>query len=56
MQVFVLGGGEAAKAVGSAFQAERTGLVIKPLTPPDTLETTLSAAGALRSVLLEAAE
>ncbi len=57
MQVFVLGGGEAAAtAVGSAFQAERTGLLIKPLTPPESLETALAAAGALRTALLEAAE
>lgn len=57
MQVFVLGGGEAAvAAVKTALQAERSGALVKPLTPPETLETALTAAGALRTALLEAAE
>ncbi len=57
MQVFVLGGGEAAvAAVKTALQTERSGALVKPLTPPETLETALTAAGALRTALLEAAE
>jgi hypothetical protein len=57
MQVFVLGGGEAAvAAVKTALQAERSGALVKPLSPPETLETALTAAGALRTALLEAAE
>ncbi len=57
MQVFVLGGGEAATtAVATAVQTERSGALVKPLTPPETLETALTAAGALRSALLDAAE
>jgi len=57
MQVFVLGGGEAATtAVKTALQTERSGAVVKSLTPPETLETALTAAGALRTALLDAAE
>lgn len=57
MQVFVLGGSKAVEdAVDTAFQAGRTGLLIKPLTPPDSLETALAAAGVLRTALLEAAD
>lgn len=57
MQIFVLGGGDAAAAtVGEAFQAARTGTLVKPLNPPESLAAALSAASALRPALLEAAE